>query len=453
MANILIVDDEQPLAEALATFFRRTGGHATTCAHSGAEAVERYVAERPDLVLLDFRLPDMTGLDVYSRIRDSDPVVIMITGHADVPLAVEAMQSGVENFLIKPIELSHLAVAADQAFEKVRLRRLAGYLRDHHSNPTAIAIGTSPVMRDLGTQVELLALSDRTTVLVLGEQGSGKGRVAESIHRLGPRRDQPFVEVSCAAVRGDALDTELFGAEAGPDGSRATRAGLLEVANGGTVFLDEIGDLDPALQAKLLRVLESRSFRRLGGTREILVDVRLIAATSKDLVTEVNDGRFREDLYYRLSVMPLHLPPLRARSRDDMVALIGGVVSELAPELPAAPRTIADTALDRLLRYAWPGNIRELRNVLERAMIIGRGAPRIEVAHLPSEVRDASGLALEPHVPRTLDEMERVYVERALRFHEGNRTHAARELGISRATLIKKIKQYGLNGRSAGGQR
>ncbi|HET6681452.1 MAG TPA: response regulator, partial [Gemmatimonadaceae bacterium] len=230
MANILIVDDERPLAEALATFFRRTGGHATTCAHTGAEAVERYEAERPDLVLLDFRLPDMTGLDVYSRIRDSDPVVIMITGHADVPLAVEAMQSGVENFLIKPIELSHLAVAADQAFEKVRLRRLAGYLRDHHSNPTTIAIGTSPVMRDLGAQVELLALSDRTTVLVLGEQGSGKGRVAESIHRLGPRRDHPYVEVSCAAMRGDALDSELFGAEAGPDGHRTTRAGLLEVA-------------------------------------------------------------------------------------------------------------------------------------------------------------------------------------------------------------------------------
>ena len=297
-------------------------------------------------------------------------------------------------------------------------------------------------MQELASQVELLAASDRTTVLLLGESGTGKGRVAELIHAHSPRAHGPFIEVNCAAHAAGALDAELFGVE---DPERGTsRAGLLEVAVGGSIFLDEIGELPPPLQTKLLRVLEGKMFRRVGGTRDIGVDVRVIAATNKDLVSEVNAGRFREDLYYRLSVMPLNLPPLRSRSREDVVELVARLMDELAPHLPNTPRAVSEGALDALLRYAWPGNIRELRNVLERGMIVGRGEERLEPHSLPAEVRSASVAAAAYHDGRSLADVERTHIERTLRQHEGNRTHAARELGISRATLIKKIKEYGL---------
>jgi two-component system response regulator AtoC len=424
MASVLIVDDERPVTDAFASFFERHGGHSVVCAYTGAEGIAAYEATRPDLMLLDLRLPDMTGFDVYERIRERAPVVIMISGHGDIPLAVQAMQSGAENFLTKPVDLAHLAVVAERAFEKVRLRQLTQYLSERRA-------GVAP-----------------TTVLLLGESGAGKGRVAELIHAHSPRRDAPFVEVSCAALTADALEVALFGQDASIDGNKEPRVGLFEVAAGGTLFLDEIADLGSHLQARLLGVLEGKGFRRVGGTREIVSGARIIAATNRDLVTEVNEGRFREDLYYRLSVMPVYLPPLRARSREDVVELIGRIVDELRPHLPAAPHTLTDLALDRLLRHAWPGNIRELRNVLERAMIVGRGAGRIEPQHLPADVREPSGQVAEHHVPRTLEEVERVHIERTLRVNNANRTHAARELGISRATLIKKIKEFGLNSRA-----
>jgi two-component system response regulator AtoC len=446
MASILIVDDERPIADSFAAFFQKMGGHDVQCAYTGEDAIARYREFHPDLMLLDLRLPDMTGFEVFDRLRDQHPVVIMVTGHGDVPLAVEALHGGAENFLTKPVELSHLAVAAERAFEKVRLRRMNQYLTGRLSDKSQVSLGASPVMRELAAQIELLAASDRTTVLILGENGSGKGRVAELIHSHSTRRDRPLIEVNCAALSAASLDAELFGAA--PGEGREGRNGVLELAQGGTLFLDEIGDLDQHLQPKLLRVLEGKPFRRAGSTQEMPVDVRLIAATNKDLVHEVNEGRFREDLYYRLSVMPVYLPPLRARSREDIVELIGRILEELHPLLPSAPTAIAEDALDRLLRYAWPGNIRELRNVLERAMIIGRGAERVEMVHLPGEVREASGLGVEHHVPRTLDEVERAHIERTLRVHNANRTHSAKELGISRATLIKKIKEYGLDGRT-----
>ena len=449
MGSVLIIDDERPVTDAFASFFERHGGHSVVCAYTGADGIATYEATRPDVVLLDLRLPDMTGFDVYARIREHAPVVIMISGHGDIPLAVQALQSGVENFLTKPVDLQHLAVVAERAFEKVRLRQLNHYLSERRSGvePT-FALGSSAVMRDLASQIELLAASERTTVLLLGESGSGKGRVAELIHAHSPRRDAPFVEVSCAALTADALEVSLFGQDASAIDGKAPRVGLFEVAAGGTLFLDEIADLGTHLQARLLGVLEAKGFRRVGGTREIISDARIIAATNRDLVTEVNEGRFREDLYYRLSVMPVYLPPLRARSREDVVELIGRIVDELRPHLPAAPHAVTDAALERLLRHAWPGNIRELRNVLERAMIVGRGAERIEPQHLPAEVREPSGHVTEPDVPRTLEEVERVHIERTLRMNNANRTHAARELGISRATLIKKIKEFGIASRT-----
>jgi two-component system response regulator HydG len=400
----------------------------------------------PDLVLLDLRLPDMSGFEVLDRIREYNAVVIMVTGYGDVPDAVRAMQAGAESFLTKPIELAHLGATADRAFEKVRLRQMNRYLTERRGRlPATALLGSSAPMRELAQQIELLARSERTTVLITGESGTGKGYVAETIHRASSRGEHPLVEVNCAALSGTTLDGELFGQELSTgNGADALKPGLLDIANGGSMFLDEIGDLDPALQPKLLRVLEGKSFRRLGGTREITVDARLIAATGKDLVSEVTAGTFREDLYYRLSVMPINLPPLRARSREDLLELIAHLVEELRPNLADAPTELEDDTLERLLKYAWPGNIREMRNVLERAMIMARGQSRVAPEHLPSEVREASGAGVEHHVPRTLNEVERIHIDRTLRAHNANRTRAARELGISRATLIKKIKEYGL---------
>jgi two-component system, NtrC family, response regulator AtoC len=448
MASVLIVDDEPAITSTLGTFFERVGGHLVTAAHTGEEGVALFKRLRPDLILLDVRLPDMTGFDVLEKIRDDNPVVIMITAYGDVPLAVQAMQNGAENFLTKPVELAHLGAAAERAFEKAKLRQMNRFLAARRGDDSSarVLLGSSPPMRELAGQIELLAGSERTTVLLIGESGAGKGRVAELIHARSPRSSRPFVEVNCAALTTETLDTELFGLERPPvDGEAPVqKPGLFEVADGGSLFLDEIGDLDPHLQPKLLRVLEGKSFRRVGGTQEIFANVRLIAATSKDLVNEVTAGTFREDLYYRLSIMPVYLPPLRARSREDLLELIAHVLEELRATLPDAPPGISDAALDRMLRYAWPGNIRELRNVLERATIMSRGSSAIGPEHLPGDVRDATGIGVEHHVPKSLDEVERTHIERTLRVHAGNRTHAARELGISRATLIKKIRTYGL---------
>jgi DNA-binding NtrC family response regulator len=417
-------------------------------AGTSEEGLAAFKRVRPDLVLLDLHLPDGSGMDILAQIKDENAAVIMITGHGDVELAVTAMQHGAENFLTKPVELTHLGAAADRALEKAKLREMNRFLSGRRGGALGASslLGVSAPMRDIAEQIALLARSEKTTALLLGESGTGKGRVAELIHSLSPRASRPFVEVNCASLTASSLDSELFGHERGALGeSRDRKIGLVEVADGGSLFLDEIADLDATLQPKLLRVLEGKSFRRLGGTEEVKAAVRLIAATSKDLVNEVTANNFREDLYYRLSVMPITLPPLRARAREDLVELIGAMLDELGPQLGDAPSKVSDAALERLLRYAWPGNIRELRNVLERAMIMGRGAPEILPMHLAPEVRDSSGAAVEHYVPKSLEEVERVHMDRTLRAHGGNRTRAAKELGISRATLIKKIKDYNLD--------
>ena len=473
MASILIIDDDEAAAGELAGHLGKTAGYTVVRAQGGRDGLALFDRVRPDVVLLDLGLPDAKQLDLLGRAAGGDAVVLgLAEGSAETATALAAMQGGAENVLAKPLDASRLALLVDRAVEKARLRKVSRYLSTRRG-ATLGAVGASPTMRDLNEQIEMLARSDRTTVLIFGESGSGKARVAEWIHAHSPRAAGPFVELSCAATPAAVLDAQLFGDErepaaaAGANGeprlTTATRVGLLEVADGGTLFLDEVGDLPQELQPKLLSVLESRRFRRLHGIDEIATNIRLIAATSKDLVNEVTGGNFREDLYYRLSVMPVYLPPLRARLREDLTELVGSVYAELRPQLPEAPAALPDEVMERLLAYSWPGNIRELRNVLERAMLLARGAPRLVPAHLPAEVRAAAGgaggartagdgggagggAAGERHVPRTLDEVERMHIERTLRAHNGNRTHASRELGISRATLIKKIKQYGLDG-------
>lgn len=442
MASILIIDDEVAIAAAFAMFFRHDGQHVVHEAYTGGDGVDAYWRLRPDLVLLDVRLPDMTGFDVLAKIREDNPVVIMITAYGDVPMAVDALHKGAENFLTKPVDLSHLSAAADRALEKSRLRRMNRYLSDKRDATPRVVFGASSAMRDLSDQVMLLAQSDRTTGLVIGERGSGKGRVAELIHQLSPRASKPFVDVNCAALTAESLEIELFGEEG--SAGRPAKLGLFEIADSGTLFLDEIGDLSLQLQPKLLRALEGKGFRRHGGTVDIVPNTRVIAATSRDLGEELAAGRFREDLYYRLSVMPIRLIPLRERTREDMLELLGNIMGELAVVLPGAPDTLTDEALEALLRYGWPGNIRELRNALERAMLMARGAGRIEARHLAREITSASGADVAHHLPRTLADVERAHIDRTLKAHQFNRTHAAKELGIARATLIKKIKEYEL---------
>jgi DNA-binding NtrC family response regulator len=444
MADILIVDDEAILAQHYGRSLA-LAGHEVRQASSGASALRAYRERRPDLTLLDLRLPDMTGFDIMAELREERPVVIMISGHGDVPLAVRAVQEGAENFLTKPVELSQLQIAVERALETVRVRQLSRYLTERRTVTGRVPLGSSPRMQELAAHVDLLASSDRTPVLVTGESGTGKARIAELIHAGSARAHGPFVEGHCAAPDDAVLDAQLFGSD--DRASATSHPGLVELAVTGTLFLDDVADLPLSLQPRLLRLLEGRSLHHTTVARDVAVDVRIVAATTRDLVAEVDAGRFREDLYYALSVMPLALPPLRARSREDVAELIARLMEELTPELPLAPRGVAEDALECLLRYPWPGNIRELRNVIERAMILGRGHDTIDVTFLPEEVRTRQR---EPgHRAadvRTMVQVEREHIGRTLVAHEGNRTHAARALGISRATLIKKIREYGLGG-------
>ena len=446
MATVLVIDDMPEVAAVMGAFFERAG-HQVVRVHSGEDGIAAFQRTRPDLVLLDLQLPDMSGFDVLARIKEYEPVVIMITGHGDIPLAVQALKEGAENFLTKPVDFDHLRVAAERGLEKARLRQLARYMRERRGiKGVGALLGSSPAMRELAHQIELLSSSGRTTVLLLGEQGTAKGQMAYAMHAMSDRADKPFIEVVCAGAAEGALDAELFGDEFG--GTREApvrRLGLAEVADKGALLLDEIAALDLPVQSKLLRLLEAQRFRRAGGVQDIAVDVRMIVTSSRDLVEEVQAGRFREDLYYRLSVMPVVLPPLRARAREDMLALIDRIMGELKRQLPHSAEELSEGALEQLLRHSWPGNIRELRNVLERAMIVGRGSRQIGIEHLPPDVRRAGGSAGARHEPRSLHDVERAHIERTLRAHNENRTRAARELGISRATLINKIKEYQLD--------
>jgi len=444
--SLLLVDDDPAVLRAVGNYFESIGTEVYR-ASSAAAALEAYERARPDVVILDMGLPDANGLEVLEHLRGQGGAVIILTGQGDIETAVRAMQLGAENFLTKPIDMPHLAAATTRVAEKVRLKRQNQMLRARdHAGESVTGLGVSPQMADLGRQIEMLAASERTTVLLTGESGTGKGWVAHLVHNLSPRGAGPFVDVNCAGLSATFLESELFGHEKGAfTDAKERKQGLFELADGGTVFLDEIGDLALELQPKLLKVLETKTFRRLGGTREMKVDVRLVAATNRDLIKDVEGGRFREDLYYRLSVMPLHLPAVRDRSREDRHALIERILGEIRPQLPGSPPDTDGEALERLLGAPWPGNIREMRNVLERALILARGQPAIGPEHLPPDLRGRPGSGERRHHAQSLADVERTYIERALRYHGGNRTRAAKELGISRATLINKIKVYGLD--------
>jgi DNA-binding NtrC family response regulator len=446
--TILLVDDDPEVLSVLCRFFEGKQWLVQRAAEAKG-AMMLYERERPDLVLLDIDLPGLSGLQLLEviRTRDPDATVIMLTGHADIATAVEAMRLGAENFLTKPVELKHLEAASERAYEKVELRRRNRYFAERQAENTGLAaLGRSAQMRDIARQVELLAASD-TTVLLTGESGTGKGWVAQMLHSQSRRAAAPFVEINCAGLSATFVDSEMFGHEKGAfTDAKEQKRGLLEVANTGSFFLDEVGDLAAELQPKLLKVLESRKFRRLGGTREIEVDVRLIAATNRDLEAATRDGAFREDLFYRLAVLPLRLPPLRERGREEIADLAIRLLLDLRRKGGRGPARFTPDALSLLFQYPWPGNIRELRNVLERVQLMNPEAEEVRAGHLPPEILMATHSDTgAPEADLSLQEVERRHIARVLAHHGGNRSKTARSLGISRATLYEKLTRYGLD--------
>jgi two-component system, NtrC family, response regulator AtoC len=469
-ATVLIVDDQLTIRKSLRHLLERKGYRACE-ADSGAAAVQTAQAEEPEVILLDLKLPDGDGLEILERLQGVCPeaAIILLTGHASVEVAVTAIKKGAEDFLEKdPGSLEVTELRVEKALEMLKLRRENLYYRHQaHGRAPGQIFGNSPAIREIHAMVDLLAKAPQTTVLVQGESGSGKELVARAIHYQSPRADKPFLEINCAGLSEHLLESELFGHERGAfTDAKALKRGLLEIADGGTLFLDEIGDMPLAIQPKFLRVLENRTFRRVGGTRDISVDVRVITASNKDMSRLVEKQTFREDLYYRLKVMPLTVPPLRERGNDILV-LADLFIQEFCGMLKKRIRGYSPEAQQVLLAYSWPGNVRELRNVTERGMILCQGDV-IPVSCLPAEIQQLAGTVSPPPLPATagapaeapagmpeagrppdvagtLEEMEQRYIREVLASVSGNRSHAARVLGISRSTLQDKIRRYGLS--------
>ncbi len=442
--RVLIVDDDETLRDLLARELSRSG-HEVAQAADGAGGLARAKKETPDVVLLDLMLPDQPGIDVLRRLKSEQPEVevIVLTAHGTVDTALAAMKLGAFDYLRKPCHLQELEITLDRAHERHRLGQENARLKEGLSLGTLgpEIVGSGPAYDELRRLVAKVAASD-STVLVRGETGTGKELVARSIHRLSPRHDEPFVVVDCAALHENLLQSELFGHEQGAfTGATKRKHGLFEAANGGTVFLDEIGDVSPAVQAALLRVLETSSFRHVGGTQEIRVDVRLVAATNRALERLADEGKFRRDLYFRLNAIKIELAPLRQR-RTEIPTLVEHFVA-LHNARYGTRKRVAPATSRILSAYAWPGNVRQLRHVIERALVLA-DADAITPADLPSEVRESEG-QLADRQALTLSELERRHIARVLAEVGGHRSRAAQLLGISERNLYRKIHEHRLD--------
>jgi DNA-binding NtrC family response regulator len=441
-AHVLVVDDDPVVLSSVTSLLRAAGREVTPVA-TAREARIAAAELHPDAVLLDVRLPDGDGLDVLDRLMalDPPPSVLVVTGEADVATAVAAMRRGAVDFIQKPI--GHAAL--EEALERALANRVKVEGSRTRSEAAGI-IGSSPALGRVLDQIARVASTPRTTVLVLGESGTGKELVARAIHTDSARREAPFVAVNCAALTDGLLESELFGYEPGAftGASSRGREGLFEAARGGTIFLDEIGELAPGLQAKLLRVLQEGTYRRVGGCDDRTTDVRLVSSTNRDLEQCVADGAFRADLFYRLNVMSIAVPPLRDR-RHDIPELATHFLALLGEEQGQRFDGFADAAMERLVRHTWPGNVRELRNAVERAALVaGSGVVRLE--HLSLGGTGSSGSAETDHGPEdlSLQSLEASHIRRVIRRTGGNRSHAARLLGVNRTTLYSKLRRYGI---------
>ena len=458
---ILVIEDEVVLAKNVAIYLERHG-FEVELAHSAEQGLAALAQARPDAVVLDFNLPGLDGLAALAKIREADAAipVIMMTGHGSVEIAVDAMKQGAYDFLTKPVALSKLRMVIERAFGHTRRDLALDYYKRRDAQHAVVGdlIGDSVPMRALKQRLAQLRLAELNmsdsaapAVLILGETGSGKEVVARALHQAGPRRDKPFVELNCAAIPAQLLESELFGHERGAfTDARDRKLGLVETAEGGTLFLDEIGDMDIALQSKLLKLLEEKVIRRLGSVREQNVDVRIVAATHRPLEELVRLSRFRADLYYRLCVVQLHLPALRERGSDILLLARHFLQSHALRYAKPVP-TLTGEAEMALLRHPWPGNVRELRNVLEQAVLLGVGDV-IELQHLALPGSPASGGTVsgegDSGSPATLNELERTALGQALDRTGWNVSRAARLLGITRDTLRYRIEKHGLTARA-----
>jgi len=453
--SILLVDDEPNIRRFLGEALAKRE-HAVTTVASAEEALAVLQKQATDLVILDISLPGMDGLTALKQIQamDDPPLVIMITAYGDVKSAVQAMKLGAHDYITKPFEIAEMELAVARAAEVLSLRRQVDALkRQSDSARFAEMIGDSAVMQTVYRTISKIARSPSATVLITGESGTGKELAARAIHRLSSRAQGPFVALNCTAIQETLLESELFGYEKGAftDAKKST-AGLIEIASGGTLFLDEIGDMSVKLQSKLLRVLQERVIRRLGGHRDIPIDLRVIAATHRDLQKEISEGRFREDLYFRLAVVPLHMPRLSQR-REDIPLLVKAFIREFCQDLAKPVMEISPEAMSALLNYSWPGNIRELRNLIERLVILEEGKI-LALDHLPAAISAESGAAMEvapllqgrfrQNKAQVVARFEKEYLMGLLGRHQGNVSRSAREAGMERSGFQRLMQRYGL---------
>ncbi len=444
--RILLVEDEDKLRRALELHLRSLGFEVSV-ASSAEEALG--AIDRSDLVLTDLRLPGMDGVEFLSRVRLTNSVspVILMTAYGTVESAVEAMRKGASDFLTKPFSLDHLTSVVERALEMRALRDENRKLREELGKRYDMEhiIGRSAPMQEV-FQLVMRVAQARSTVLIAGESGVGKDLIARAIHFHSPRRDRPFVKINCTAIPENLMESELFGYEKGAfTGAAAAKPGKFEDANTGTVFLDEIGDVSPAVQVKLLRILQEREFERLGSNKTIGIDVRVIAATNQDLRAALEQGTFREDLFYRLNVVPINIPPLRKR-KEDIPYLADYFLTKFAKESGRQIESLGDDALQLLESHYWPGNVRELENVIERAVVLSHGRvltpDDIRIDDVRKGPMDAGDRFLPPGM--TLDEYEKWLVQESLRRSKGNKSQAARLLGITRNAFRYRLSQTGL---------
>jgi two-component system, NtrC family, response regulator AtoC len=443
--NLLVVDDDADSAELLRTLLHKRGYDVAAC-HSGNEALERLRRDEIDVVVADIQMDGITGIELCASIREMHPDVltILITGHSSVDVAVSAIRAGAYDFVLKPISIDAVAVAVSRALEyrslRLEVRRLRK--RDQHGGIESI-VGSSSSIRDLKQLIDQVAEND-ATVLITGESGTGKELVARAIHERSARKDQPFVAINCAAMPASLLESELFGHVKGAfTDAKRSRPGLFLQAAAGTLFLDEIGEMPLEMQAKLLRVLQERMVRPVGGDTEVPFEARLVTATNRDLEVEIEEKRFREDLFYRINVVHVAVAPLRAR-QGDVLELAQVFLRRIAERTGKAVEGLTPEAAQRLVDYDWPGNVRELENCMERAVALTRTS-EVAVDSLPDKIRNhrSSRLVIDADDPSeliTLDEMEKRYVRRVLAACGGNKTQAAKVLGIDRRSLYRRLE-------------
>ena len=440
MNRVLIVDDDPASRRLLDVRLRPLECDVTT-AGNGEQALTAIRTDQPDLVLLDLQMPRMSGIEVLGAMRKEgiDVPTIVITAHGSIEAAVEAMKEGAYDFITKPIDANHFDIVVRKVLERVGLKREVELLSEETDKRYRLIIGKSEKMKE-AVDTARKAANSNATVLLLGESGTGKEVFARAIHNWSERKAQPFVAINCVGLSKELLESELFGHEKGAfTGADQQKKGKVELANGGTVFLDEVGDISQELQTKLLRFLQEREFDRVGGVRAVKVDVRIIAATNRDLDDAVKTGRFREDLYHRINVIPITLPPLRERAQD-IPALCQYFLRRYSSESKKNFAEIANDALAKLVAYPWPGNVRELANTIERAVVLGRG-PILEIGDLPGRIANSDEVKTRSHDYReAMNSARRNLVLQALSQSNGNRTLAAKSLGLHEKYFLRLIK-------------